>query len=410
MSMGREPQCYCTLAVVQASSPFFPRVHPGNATTPATSVQHRASMAICRDSSPGRTDPFNRKERGFMKTPVLHAASIALVVFLSYGLHGEPVLAGGCPAPSFAAQSAFGAATYPESVAVGDFNRDGKADLAVANVGSANVSVLLGNGDGTFQTALNYATGANPLSVAVGDFNGDGILDLAVANNGSADISVLLGNGDGTFRIAVNFSAGPYPESVAAGDFNGDGRPDLAVANLFSKTVSVLLGNGNGTFQAAAGYVVGTNPQSVAVGDFNGDHKPDLAVANFGSGNVSVLLGNGDGTFQTAVNYAAGADPYSVAVDDFNGDGTLDLVSANVNSADVSVLLNTCSLAGVGLAVARGINNVVISWPFPSTGYVLESNTSLNLTNWHSAVEIRTTNNGRWEVTASVLQQGCYFR
>jgi uncharacterized protein (UPF0548 family) len=231
-----------------------------------------------------------------------------------------------------------GAGTYPTSVAVGDFNGDGKADLAVTN-GSANtVSILLGKGDGTFQAAVNYGAGSNPVSVAVGDFNGDGKADLAVANYVSNNVSVLLGNGDASFQPAVNYSVGSYPDSVAVGDFNGDGKADLVVANANNEDVSVLLGNGDGSFQTAVNYAVGGNPYSVAVGDFNGDGNADIAVANVNS-NVSVLLGNGDGTFQAAVQYSAGLGPESVAVWDFNGDGKADLAVANTESNSVSVLL-----------------------------------------------------------------------
>ncbi len=145
---------------------------------------------------------------------------------------------------------------------------------------SNGVSVLLGNGNGTFQAAVSYGAGTVLLSVAVGDFNGDGKADLAVANCSSDNVSVLLGNGDGTFQAAVNYAAGTGPMSVAVGDFNGDGKADLAVANYGSNNVSVLLGNGNGTFQAAVNYAAGSWPRSVAVGDFNGDGKADLAVAN----------------------------------------------------------------------------------------------------------------------------------
>jgi FG-GAP-like repeat/Abnormal spindle-like microcephaly-assoc'd, ASPM-SPD-2-Hydin len=235
--------------------------------------------------------------------------------------------------------SAFATGATPQSVAVSDFNDDGKLDLAVANSNGNNVSVLLGNGDGTFQPAVNYGAGSNPFSVAVGDFNGDGKLDLAVANESSNNVSVLLGNGDGTFQAAVHYATGSAPESVAVGDFNRDGKLDLVVTNVIDNNLSVLLGNGDGTFQTQVAYAVGGSPLGVAVGDFNRDGKLDLAVANLGSNNVSVLLGNGDGTFQPAVNHGAGSCPSSVAVGDFNGDGKLDLAVANECSNNVSVLL-----------------------------------------------------------------------
>jgi len=229
----------------------------------------------------------------------------------------------------------------PVSVAPGDFNADGRPDLAVANQFNNNVSILLRNIDGTFQPAVSYAVGSLPQLVAVGDFNADGRPDLAVANANSGNVSILLGNANGTFQAAVNYAAGISPRSLAVGNFNGDGRPDLAVPDYGSNTVSILMGNANGTFQAAVNYAVGSFPSSVTVGDFNADSRPDLAVANNISSNVSVLRGNANGTFQAAVNYAAGDGPYSVAVGDFNADGKPDLASVNNNSTNVSILLNT---------------------------------------------------------------------
>jgi hypothetical protein len=239
---------------------------------------------------------------------------------------------------TFQAAVDYGAGSNPSSVAVGDFNGDGKLDIVVANDGSNNVSIFLGNGDGTFQSAVNYGVGSAPLSVAVGDFNRDGNLDLAVANELSNNVSILLGNGDATFQAAVNYGAGSTLFSVAVGDFNGDGKLDLTVADAVSDYVSVLLGNGDGTFKTAVQYVAGLEPDSVAVADFNGDGKLDLAVANYESNNVSILLGKGDGTFEATVDYGAGTGG-PVAVGDFNGDGKLDLAVANVTSDNVSVLL-----------------------------------------------------------------------
>jgi hypothetical protein len=175
----------------------------------------------------------------------------------------------------------------------------------------------------------------------VGDFNGDGHPDLVTANFNTNNVSILLGNGDGTFQAVVNYAVGQSPRAVLVGDFTGDGESDLAVANRASNSVSVLLNNGNGTFQAAVNYPTGNGPLSLAAADFNQDGNLDLVTANWSSGTVSVLLGNGDGTFQARQDYPSlGSYPWSVAASDFNGDGYPDLVVANRNSNSVVVLIN----------------------------------------------------------------------
>ena len=225
---------------------------------------------------------------------------------------------------------------FPVSVAVGDFNRDGIPDLAVANGNDNTLTVLLGKGDGTFTTqAVSPATGVAPACIVVGDFNGDGIPDLAVSylGNGPGGITILLGKGDGTFTtVAASPATGYAPYSIAVGDFNGDGIPDLAAANFESRTVTVLLGNGDGTFKAAASPATSGDPESIAVGDFNGDGKADLAVPNSFDNTVTILLGNGDGTFTTAASPITGDQPVCVVVGDFNGDGKADLAVANYNN------------------------------------------------------------------------------
>lgn len=232
----------------------------------------------------------------------------------------------------------------PAAIVAGDFNGDGKLDLAVANRASSTVSILLGNGDGTFRSHVDYPTAANPATILTGDFNNDGKLDLVVGQ------SILLGNGDGTFQP---FGAVSISGSVAA-DFNGDGKLDLAalVQNGAGTVISVALGNGDGTFQPPVDSATMVEPGapaslSATAGDFNGDGKLDLAVASLaidgeGAGSLFVHLGNGDGTFQ-AGNFVAGLgtsgvplffNPTWVGVADFSGDGKLDLVATSCYTRD----------------------------------------------------------------------------
>ncbi len=282
----------------------------------------------------------------------------------------------------------------PTSVAVGDFNGDGKADfVSTGGTGASTVTVALGRGDGSFQTPIAYTVGATPRFVAVGDFNGDGVPDLAVS--GSA-LNILLGNGDGTFRQGASYSAPALPVSVAdvnadgvadlvvgntiwigngdgtfhsqgfvgppssiveksvVSDFNGDGKPDVVITALscFSMTApmgtvstycndyaSVYLGNGDGTFQSLSAFqsqtVLSPTPNILvfAVGDLNGDGKPDFVY--WDGGGLDFLLGNGDGTFGSPlrIDASVGGTITSLITGDFNGDGIIDVAAIAVTNS-----------------------------------------------------------------------------
>jgi hypothetical protein len=232
---------------------------------------------------------------------------------------------------------------------VADFNGDGNQDLAFTG-GSGFVYVFLGNGDGTFQPLRRFTSGgAESYSIAVGDVNGDGKPDLIVTNvftgQRKGNVSVLLGNGDGTFQPPIKIRGGPTPAQSALADFNGDGKLDMAVAN--TRRVNVLLGNGDGTFTRGA-VLRAPLPYGIvwiATADFNSDRKTDIAIVDVGSGHfanaVAVFSGNGDGTFQPPVTFKVGQDPGQMVVGDFNRDGKPDIATVHYISHHVSVLINT---------------------------------------------------------------------
>ena len=229
----------------------------------------------------------------------------------------------------------------PSGVVVGDFDRDGLLDVAVTNRASGTVSILLSNGNFTFKTPRTIVAGASPYAIAVADFNADGRTDLVVRSQSSSTLSVLLGNGNGTFQAATTtaLEGGSYSSSMATGDFNSDGIGDVAIALNNSNQVAVLLGKGDGSFQPALNYPVLGQPQGVVRGDFNGDGIADLAVSSYAAATVSVLFGKGDGTFQAAVSYPAGVAGHTIVASDFNGDGKLDVAVAGWSN-NVTVLLN----------------------------------------------------------------------
>ena len=229
---------------------------------------------------------------------------------------------------------------YPTSLAVGDFNHDGKLDIAVI-AGSSNentLAILIGNGDGTFLPTSYYTVGIGPLSVTTADFNHDGKLDLAVGSEANY-IAVLLGNGDGTFQNAIESPSVPASvRYVATGDFNKDGKIDLLM-RADGDAITVLLGNGDGTFQNALTTYAAFSVETVAVGDVNGDGKLDLVTGGtFGStSTLNLWLGNGDGTFDYGEIYQDSEYPTSLVLADFNHDGKLDL--GIINLGDIQVML-----------------------------------------------------------------------
>ncbi len=208
-------------------------------------------------------------------------------------------------------------------------------------------TIIVMDGSGIFTPDSVYPVGDWPRSVFAADLDGDEDLDLATANVGPDNVSVLLNNGDGTFAPDSVYPVGAYPSSVFAADLDGDGDLDLATANWSSSNnVSVLLNNGDGTFAPDSVYPVGYEPRSVFAADLDGDEDLDLATANFNSDNVSVLLNNGDGTFALHSVYPVGDGPWSVFAADLDGDADLDLATANWYSDDVSILINREFICG----------------------------------------------------------------
>ena len=219
-------------------------------------------------------------------------------------------------------------------------------DLVVANYGTDNIGVLLGNGDGTFANQTTYSTGNDslPYAITAHDFNNDTRLDVIVVNFGTSTLGILFGYGNGSFAAQRIFSHNSsQPIAIAHGDFNNDTRMDIAIANYGTNDIGILIGIGDGAFTSQVRYSTGYNsdPRSLIVADFNNDNQLDIAVANFGTNNIGVLFGYGNASFENLKLYSTnlGSRPYSLTASDFNMDNQLDIVVANSGMDNIDVLL-----------------------------------------------------------------------
>ncbi len=240
----------------------------------------------------------------------------------------------------FDAHVTYSVGIRPESVQAADLDGDGDLDLAVANGGSNDVSVMINNGDGTYHATVPYAVGTHPWSVCAADLNGDSHKDLAVANHYSQSLSVLFNNGDGTFQPEVSYAVGSGPLSVIAANLDTDEFVDLAVTNYDSHDVSVLINSGDGSFQPAVNYPALGNARWLCAADFDDDGSKDLAIANHVTVNMTVLFNVGDGTFETALSHNASNSPHSICVVDFDLDGDADIAIPNNPDNTVSLFTN----------------------------------------------------------------------
>ncbi len=286
---------------------------------------------------------------------------------------------------SFSAPTTSTTGFFDQTVATADFNGDGNADLVTAETVSRSISVLLGNGDGVFQTETFSTSSRTPASVVAGDFNGDekmdiittnqdgsissyfgygdgtfeqprfssypssaqslsssdlnsdGKPDLIIGNSGSS-IFIALNKGDGTFDPSIALPTGGAPCFAAVADLNKNGKNDIVVSNAFNNNISVLIANGDGTYKPQVTYTVGSSPYGITTADLNGDGTPDILVSNYGSRSISVLVGNGDGSFTNSVAYNIGVQAQAITTVDLNNDGKVDVIAANTASAGVTVL------------------------------------------------------------------------
>jgi hypothetical protein len=314
-------------AVAEGKAPLFKETATSVAPGSGTYANRYYAVGPSGDTNGATT--VDLQGNGSADLVVLNAEDNTISVLLSNG------------DGTFQTAANYSVGAEPDAIAVGDFNKDGKNDIAIENYNSNSISVLINNGNGTFKPAVNYGTGSyTDAGIVTADFNGDGNLDLIACNNGN--LGLLLGNGDGTFQAATTLpvpgGAGFYINLKTA-DFNGDGKADLALTDSDGNLI-VMLGNGDGTFTTSFTAATGGSYGGLSIADLRGNGKFDIILPEYFASQVGVFLGKGDGTFQAAANYATVGYPASVAIGDINGDGKVD-VAVQGRMGGLSILYGT---------------------------------------------------------------------
>jgi hypothetical protein len=348
-TLGNYPN---TMVVASGNTTVTPDAAPGGATSINVSSSSKFKGTFVANPGTGVVRVTNAHPAG--------TYTVTVKAFDAMGATGKTfslTVASGtlCNSAQFTNAADVSTGNGPASVAVGDFNNDGKQDLATGNLSAASVSIRLGDGLGGFSGITNVSVGALPFGIAIGDFNNDGNQDIAATNFNANTVAIRLGDGLGGFSGTTAVSVGTNPLSIAIGDFDNDGKQDFAATNFNAATVSIRLGDGLGGFSGTTDVSVGNKPSSVAIGDFNNDGKQDFATANsLPSGTVSIRMGDGLGGFSGTTTVSVGGNPSSVAIGDFNNNGNQDFAVAYQTLHAVSIRL------GDGLGGFSGTTEVEV--------------------------------------------------